>query len=294
MNGVSVHWFANLFEKQAVGDFAGSFTRSMVLGLMVMVVTVIACSPGSPSAAGSAARPSLLSGHRQPDRALDHRLARHRRPVPAVWAGTAWYTSAFGAHLTWTLPFGVLIMFAVFNRFAPLRGGRARPRRDLVADLPHVVIPDHAAEPDRRRPVRLHALLRRVRPHADDTSGTFNTLPLEIYGMTTNVTTPVLYALGTVTTGVSFLVIALALVSFTWVPAAASVTAATPARRHEHPMRPGSCLGSLGLGPSGHCAPLAAASTAARSIPRPSSPSSARPRATAASTISPAATPRSP
>jgi len=45
------------------------------------------------------------------------------------------------------------------------------------------------------------------------TSGTFNTLPLEIYGMTTNVTTPVLYALGTVTTGLSFLVIALALVS---------------------------------------------------------------------------------
>ena len=40
------------------------------------------------------------------------------------------------------------------------------------------------------------------------TSGTFNTLPLEIYGMTTNVTTPVLYALGTVTTLFSFLVIA--------------------------------------------------------------------------------------
>ena len=40
------------------------------------------------------------------------------------------------------------------------------------------------------------------------TSGTFNTLPLEIYGMTTNVTTPVLYALGTVTTVFSFLVIA--------------------------------------------------------------------------------------
>jgi len=45
------------------------------------------------------------------------------------------------------------------------------------------------------------------------TAGTFNTLPLEIYGMTTNVTTPVLYALGTFTTGLSFLVIALALVS---------------------------------------------------------------------------------
>ena len=28
-----------------------------------------------------------------------------------------WSTSGFGAQLTWTLPFGLLIMFAVFNRF---------------------------------------------------------------------------------------------------------------------------------------------------------------------------------
>ena len=41
MNGVSVHWFGNLFEKQMVGDFAGSFERSMVLGLATMVVTVL-------------------------------------------------------------------------------------------------------------------------------------------------------------------------------------------------------------------------------------------------------------
>src|SRR5216117_1158469 len=41
LNGVSVHWFANLFEKQAVGDFGASFSRSLILGLMVMVSTVI-------------------------------------------------------------------------------------------------------------------------------------------------------------------------------------------------------------------------------------------------------------
>ena len=29
----------------------------------------------------------------------------------------SWYTSGMGAHLTWTLPFGLLIMFAIFNRF---------------------------------------------------------------------------------------------------------------------------------------------------------------------------------
>ena len=39
------------------------------------------------------------------------------------------------------------------------------------------------------------------------TAGSDNTLPLEIFGMTTSVTTPVLYALGTLTTLFSFIVI---------------------------------------------------------------------------------------
>ena len=41
MNGVSLRWFANLFEQQAVGDFGGSFTRSLTLGALVMTVTVV-------------------------------------------------------------------------------------------------------------------------------------------------------------------------------------------------------------------------------------------------------------
>jgi len=39
------------------------------------------------------------------------------------------------------------------------------------------------------------------------TAGSYNTLPLEIFGMTTNVTTPVLYALGTLTTVFSFFIV---------------------------------------------------------------------------------------
>ena len=39
------------------------------------------------------------------------------------------------------------------------------------------------------------------------TSGSLNTLPLEIWSMTLNVTSPSLYALGTVTTIVSFIII---------------------------------------------------------------------------------------
>ena len=38
-----------------------------------------------------------------------------------------------------------------------------------------------------------------------------NTLPLELQGLTTTITTPEIYALGTVTTGVSLLVIAVSL-----------------------------------------------------------------------------------
>jgi putative spermidine/putrescine transport system permease protein len=44
------------------------------------------------------------------------------------------------------------------------------------------------------------------------TAGSYNTLPLEIFGITTNVTTPVIYALGTLTTLFSLLIIAVFLV----------------------------------------------------------------------------------
>jgi putative spermidine/putrescine transport system permease protein len=43
------------------------------------------------------------------------------------------------------------------------------------------------------------------------TAGSGTTLPIEIWTMTTNVTSPALYALGTVTTVISFVVIAAAL-----------------------------------------------------------------------------------
>ena len=47
------------------------------------------------------------------------------------------------------------------------------------------------------------------------TAGSYNTLPLEIFGMTTNVTTPVLYALGTLTTVFSLIMIGVFL-GFAW------------------------------------------------------------------------------
>lgn len=209
LNGVSLHWFANLFETQAVGDFGGSFQRSLTLGLMVMVVTVLV---------------SLLAG-------LAFRRKFHGATalfylsvaslvVPSIIIslgigvlfqqlgfGPSWYTSAFGAHLTWTLPFGVLIMFAIFNRFSPAYEEAAR---DLGANawqtFSNVVLPMIL-------PSLIGVGLFGFTLSYDEfartlmTAGTYNTLPLEIYGMTTNVTTPVLYALGTTTTLFSFIII---------------------------------------------------------------------------------------
>jgi putative spermidine/putrescine transport system permease protein len=218
LNGVSLHWFWNLTQQQAVGDFGGSFRRSLILGVGVMLVTVLVSL-----LAGLAFRRRFIGAT-----ALFY-LAVASLVVPSIIISLgigvmyqqlglrpAWYSSAFGAHLTWTLPFGVLIMFAVFNRFSPAYEEAAR---DLGASswqtFRHVLLPMIA-------PSLIGVGLFGFTLSYDEfartlmTSGTYNTLPLEIYGMTTNVTTPVLYALGTVTTVFSFLVIAATLAIIVW------------------------------------------------------------------------------
>ncbi|KAA0595334.1 putative spermidine/putrescine transport system permease protein [Azospirillum lipoferum] len=211
MNGVSLHWFRNLFEQQAVGDFGGSFRRSIALGLMVMVLTVLFSV-----LAGFAFRRRFRGSG-----ALFY-LAVASLIVPSILVSLgiglffnilglepSWYSSALGAHLTWTLPFGLLIVFAIFNRFNPAYEEAAR---DLGASpwqtVRHVVLPILL-------PSLIGVGLFGFTLSYDEfartlmTAGSFNTLPLEIYGMTTNVTTPVLYALGSLTTVFSFTVIGL-------------------------------------------------------------------------------------
>jgi putative spermidine/putrescine transport system permease protein len=209
MNGVSLHWFVRLFEKQSVGDFAGSIRRSLILGVLVMALTVsISIAAGLAYRRGFKGATTLFY------------LAMASLIIPSILIslgigimfgqaglGTTWYTSALGAHLTWTLPFGLLIMFAVFNRFNP---AYEEAGRDLGAtswqNFQHVVLPIIAPSVFG---VALFGftLSYDEYPRTYLTGGTFNTLPLEIMGMTTSVTTPVLYALGTVTTGISFTVI---------------------------------------------------------------------------------------
>ena len=128
------------------------------------------------------------------------------------WSAT-WYSSGLGAHLSWALPFGLLIMFAVLGRLSPsyeeaaydLGASKWQTVKEVVVPI---VFPGMIA-------VALFGFTLSYDefPRSWLTVGSKNTLPLEIWTMTTNVTSPALYALGTVTTIVSFLVIAIALSS---------------------------------------------------------------------------------
>jgi putative spermidine/putrescine transport system permease protein len=209
MNGVSLHWFGQLFRPQPIGDIWGSFDRSIWLGLIVMVCTVLF---------------SLLAGlafrHRFAGSTALLYLAVASLVMPSVVVSLgigalfemlgierAWYSSALGAHLTWTLPFGLLIMLAVFNRFSPTYEEAAR---DLGArgwqTIRYVVVPIIA-------PSLVGVALFGFTLSYDEIArtsqsvGALNTLPLELEAMQTNATTPVIYALGAMTTGLSLLVI---------------------------------------------------------------------------------------
>ena len=211
MRGVSFHWFRELFEQQAVGDIWGSFRRSFVLGLMVMATTVVVSVLG-----GLAFRKKFVGSN------ILFYLIITSLVIPSILISLGvgllfdqldwrvhWSTSGFGAQLTWTVPFGLLIMFAVFNRFDKSFEEAARDQGATpLQTVRYVVLPIIA-------PSLLGVALFGFTLSYDEfartllTSGSRNTLPLEIYGMTTNVTTPVLYALGTLTTIFSLTIIAI-------------------------------------------------------------------------------------
>ncbi len=218
MNGVSLHWFHDLFRQQAVGDIWGAFRRSLLLGLMVMVATVVVSVM-----AGLAFRKRFKGS------GVLFYLAITSLVIPSILISLGvgllfdqlgfkvhWSTSGFGSQLTWTLPFGLLIMFAVFNRFDKSYEEAARDQGASAWQIIwHVILPIIA-------PSLIGVALFGFTLSYDEfartllTSGSYNTLPLEIYGMTTNVTTPVIYALGTLTTLFSLMIIALFLLTV-WV-----------------------------------------------------------------------------
>jgi putative spermidine/putrescine transport system permease protein len=213
MRGYSLVWFQGLLEQRRTGDFAGSMQRSLILGVACMFLTVAISV-----AAGLAFRRKFRGS------GVVFYLAIASLVMPGLFVSLGlaitmqvaglqprWWYSALGAHLTWTLPFGLLIMFAILNRFNPAYEEAAR---DLGATpwqtFLRVVFPILA-------PGLIGIALFGFTLSYDEfprsilAMGSKNTLPHEIYAMTTTVTSPSLFALGTITTGISFAIILAAL-----------------------------------------------------------------------------------
>ena len=230
MHGVSLHWFAKLWQDGLPNvDVWAAFGRSARLGVVVMLLTVLlslmaglayrkgfaGANPLFYTVIASLIMPSIVVslGIGLSFRLLDDAVKAHAPAFLAEHYDTAMglYTSALGAHLTWTLPFGLLIMFAIFNRFDARYEEAAR---DLGASpwqtLRHVVLPIIGGSV-----VGIglfgFTLSWDELARSSQAIGAVNTLPLDLQGLTTTVTNPDIYALGTIISAVSFAVITLAL-----------------------------------------------------------------------------------
>jgi len=232
LRGVSLHWFGKLWEGIGTVDIGGAFMRSLALGAVVMVLTVLLALlaglayrkklPGGTAlfyvVVASLIMPSIIVSlgiglmFRLFDSGIKAVLEAHwPSALDGYGSALGMFTSGLGAQLTWTLPFGLLIMFAVFNRFNPAYEEAAR---DLGAtpwqSLRHVVLPLIGPSLVGIGMFGFTLSWDEI-ARSSQAMGDFNTLPLELQGLTTTVTTPVIYALGTVTTVVSFAVMGVTL-----------------------------------------------------------------------------------
>jgi putative spermidine/putrescine transport system permease protein len=214
MVGVSTHWFENIIKPGQIANIPVAFGRSILLAAIVTVLTVVISVsaglgfrrrfPGAGVlfyiAIASLVMPSLLVG-------FGISLGFQLLGLPQ-----GLFTSALGAQLTWTLPFGLLTIFAVVARFN-------RSYEEAATDL--------GASPwQRLRYVTIPILLPGILgvgigaftlsydeyARTTLTIGSKNTLPLEIYALISSDSTPTLFAIGTVTTAVSFVLIGVTLV----------------------------------------------------------------------------------
>ena len=214
--GHSTLWFQQLLSGTGrIGDIPSAFVRSLELAVVTAALTVVICV-----SAGMAFR------RRFPGAALLFYTAVASLVMPSLFVGfgialgfkelgwaTGLFTSGLGAQLTWTLPFGLMITFATIGRFdrryeeaaADLGASSWQRFRDII--LP-IILPGVIG-------VGLFGFTLSYDEFARSslTVGTANTLPLEIWAMTTAAVSPVLFALGTVTTVVSFCVLTAALVT---------------------------------------------------------------------------------
>jgi putative spermidine/putrescine transport system permease protein len=213
MTGVSLDWFYDIFRPGMMANIPVSFSRSLALASVVSISTVVMSV-----AAGLAFRKNFRGA------GAVFYLAVASLVMPSLLVGfgiglgfqflgvePSLFTSALAAQLTWTLPFGMFLMFAVINRFnrsweeaATDLGANAWQRLRYVT-LP-ILMPGIIG-------VAVAAFTLSYDEYARTTLtiGAKNTLPIELYALISSATSPTLFAIGTLTTAGSFLLIGVTL-----------------------------------------------------------------------------------
>ena len=216
MRGSSFYWWQKLVEPSVVGDMQGALLRSLILALIVMVITalfstMLAMAFRKRFFGSNVLFYTVMSGLMVPGILLSLGLATLMREVGIA---AAWWSSGLGVHVVWTLPFGFLVMMAVFNRFDVSLEEAAR---DMGADEWTVfkeitfplILPGVVA-------AGLFGFTLSYDEFARTTllAGEFNTLPLDINASMTQRIRPTLFALGTASTIFSLLMIGLFLMVY--------------------------------------------------------------------------------
>ena len=217
MRGVSLYWWNKLIEPSVVGDMQGALLRSLILALIVMVVTalfstMLAMAFRKPFPGSGLLFYTILAGLMVPGILLSLGLATLLKQVAIA---PAWWSSGLGVHVVWTLPFGFLVMMAVFNRFDESVEEAARDMgasewtvfREVTLPL---ITPGIVA-------AALFGFTLSYDEFARTTllSGQYNTLPLDINAATAQRIRPTLFALGTASTLFSLSMIALFVAIYT-------------------------------------------------------------------------------
>ena len=217
MRGFSLYWWNKLLEPSSVGDLQGAMLRSILLALVVMVITALfstmfAMAFRKRFFGSGLLFYTIMTGIMVPGILLSLGLATLLKQLGIP---PAWWSTGLGVHVVWTLPFGFLVMMAVFNRFD---GRLEEAARDMGASewtvfrevtLP-LITPGIVA-------AGLFGFTLSYDEFARTTllAGEYNTLPLDINASMTQRIRPTLFALGTVSTLFSLLMIGLFLVIYT-------------------------------------------------------------------------------
>jgi putative spermidine/putrescine transport system permease protein len=207
MQGVSLYWWQQLFNESAAG-LGDAIRRTLVVavetGLIAAAFSLVIAFAYRRRLPGSRILfPAVLLALMTPGILLGLGISLWWR----ILNQQPGHLSLLGVHVVWALPFAFLVMLAVLNRFDP---GIEESARDLGASelrsffevvLP-IIWPGVLSAALFGFTLSLNEFERSVLATSE------NTLPLQLWAMlTVQIIEPDLYALGTLTTLVTFIIV---------------------------------------------------------------------------------------